>query len=56
MILHELFFDGLYDASIPGKDLAAALARDFGSIARCRADFVAMGKALAGSSGWVLLS
>jgi superoxide dismutase, Fe-Mn family len=56
MILHELFFDGLGDASIPGKDLAAALARDFGSIARRRAEFVAMGKALAGSSGWVLLS
>jgi superoxide dismutase, Fe-Mn family len=55
MILHELFFDDLGDASIPGKDLAAALARDFGSIARWRAEFVAMGKALAGSSG-VLLS
>jgi len=56
MILHELFFDGLGDASTPGKDLAASLARDFGSIERWRSEFIAMGKALAGGSGWVLLS
>jgi superoxide dismutase, Fe-Mn family len=56
MILHELFFDGLGDQSEPGKELAAALARDFGSVERWRAEFVAMGKALAGGSGWVLLS
>lgn len=31
MILHELFFDGLGNESAPGKELAAALARDFGS-------------------------
>ena len=35
MILHELFFDGLGDESAPGRDLAAAMARDFGS-AMCR--------------------
>ena len=33
MVLHELFFDGLGDESVPGQDLAAALARDFGSVA-----------------------
>jgi Fe-Mn family superoxide dismutase len=56
MILHELFFDGLGDESAPGKDLAAALARDFDSVERWRAEFIAMGKALGGGSGWVLLS
>jgi len=56
MILHELFFDGLGDQSGPGTALRDALARDFGSYERWRAEFVAMGKALAGGSGWVLLS
>jgi superoxide dismutase, Fe-Mn family len=56
MILHELFFDGLGDESAPGSELAAALARDFGSVERWRSEFIAMGKALAGGSGWVLLS
>jgi Fe-Mn family superoxide dismutase len=56
MILHELFFDGLGDASEPGRELAAAIARDFGSLERWRAEFVAMGKALGGGSVWVLLS
>ena len=56
MILHELFFDGLGNAGAPGKALEAAIARDFGSFARWRAEFIAMGKALGGGSGWVLLS
>src|SRR5438128_7178158 len=56
MILHELYFDGLGDESAPGKELAAGLARDFGSFERWRAEFIAMGKALGGGSGWVLLS
>ena len=56
MILHELFFDGLGDESAPGKELSSALARDFGSFDRWRAEFIAMGKALGGGSGWVLLS
>jgi superoxide dismutase, Fe-Mn family len=56
MILHELFFDGLGEESEPGAGLKAALARDFGSYERWRAEFMAMGKALAGGSGWVLLS
>jgi Fe-Mn family superoxide dismutase len=56
MILHELFFDGLGDESAPSAELAAALARDFGSVERWRSEFIAMGKALAGGSGWVLLS
>jgi superoxide dismutase, Fe-Mn family len=56
MILHELFFDGLGDPSEPAALLKEALARDFGSYARWRAEFVAMGKALGGGSGWVLLA
>jgi superoxide dismutase, Fe-Mn family len=56
MILHELFFDGLGDQSAPDKDLAAALTREFGSVDRWRSEFLAMGKALADGSDWVLLS
>lgn len=56
MILHELFFDGLGDESEPGAFLKSAVARDFGSYERWRSEFVAMGKALGGGSGWVLLS
>ncbi len=55
-ILHELFFDGLGEQSEPGAALREALARDFRSYERWRSEFVAMGKALAGGSGWVLLS
>ncbi len=56
MILHELFFDGLGDQSEPSGTLRDAIARDFGSFERWRAEFIAMGKALGGGSGWVLLS
>ena len=56
MILHELFFDGLGDESEPGSLLKNKIARDFGSYERWRSEFVAMGKALGGGSGWVLLS
>jgi len=56
MILHELFFDGLGDASEPGKDLRAAIEHDFGSYDRWRSEFLAMGKAQGGGSGWVLLT
>ena len=56
MILHELFFDGLGDQSEPRPVLRDAIARDFGTFERWRAEFVAMGKALGGGSGWVLLS
>jgi len=55
MILHEVFFDGLGEQSEPDAVLRAALARDFGSYERWRSEFLAMGKALGGGSGWVLL-
>jgi Fe-Mn family superoxide dismutase len=56
MVLHELFFDGLGEQSEPGTVLREAIAHDFGSYERWWAEFTAMGKALGGGSGWVLLS
>ena len=56
MILHELFFASLGDESTPQGELRDALARDFGSFDRWRAEFSAMGKAQGGGSGWVLLT
>lgn len=56
MILHELYFDCLGREGEPEGVLAAALARDFGSVERWRTEFAAMGKALGGGSGWVLLT
>jgi superoxide dismutase, Fe-Mn family len=56
MILHEVYFGSLGTGGEPVGDLAAALERDFGSVSRWRAEFTAMGKALGGGSGWVLLT
>jgi Fe-Mn family superoxide dismutase len=56
MLLHELYFESLGGmGGEPPDALAAALAASFGSVARWRSEFVAMGRALAGGSGWVLL-
>lgn len=55
MALHEIYFAGLGGKGEPTSELAAALERDFGGVARWRAEFAAMGKALGGGSGWVLL-
>ncbi|HTO81101.1 MAG TPA: Fe-Mn family superoxide dismutase [Methylomirabilota bacterium] len=56
MVLHEIYFEGLGGIGEPAGALAAALERDFGSVGAWRAEFVGMGKALAGGSGWVLLT
>ena len=56
MILHELYFDSMGEESQPDGDLRDALARNFGSVEKWQAQFVAMGKALGGGSGWVLLT
>ena len=56
MILHELYFDSLGAEGEPDNALSEILARDFGSIERWRSEFVTMGKALGGGSGWVLLT
>jgi Fe-Mn family superoxide dismutase len=58
MLLHEAYFEAMGEGGggDPIGALAEAMARDFGSVARWRAEFVAMGKALRGGSGWVLLT
>ena len=56
MILHEAYFDSLGGGGAARGSLAEAIARDFGSVERWRAEFSAMGKAEGGGSGWVLLS
>jgi superoxide dismutase, Fe-Mn family len=56
MILHELYFAGFGPSEPPSAVLAQAMERDFGSVSRWSAEFAAMGKALGGGSGWVLLT
>jgi Fe-Mn family superoxide dismutase len=56
MILHEVYFAGLSAAAPPSAALAQAVERDFGSLDRWAAEFSAMGKALGGGSGWVVLT
>ncbi|HEX8058003.1 MAG TPA: Fe-Mn family superoxide dismutase [Novosphingobium sp.] len=56
MVIHEIYFSQFGTPNRPGTALAAAIERDFGSDARWRAEFSAMGKALGGGSGWVLLT
>jgi superoxide dismutase, Fe-Mn family len=56
MILHELYFDGLGSQGEPDKELRSELIRDFGSVERWQTQFSAMGKAMGGGSGWVLLT
>jgi Fe-Mn family superoxide dismutase len=56
MILHEVYFAGLGAAAAPSAGLAQAVERDFGSHDRWAGEFSAMGKALGGGSGWVILA
>jgi len=55
MILHEAYFGSLGASQAPSH-LAVQLERDFGGLDRWAAQFAAMGKSLAGGSGWVLLA
>jgi Fe-Mn family superoxide dismutase len=55
-LLHELYFASLGGDGKPTSALSETLVRDFGSLDRWRAEFVAMANALAGGSGWVLLN
>jgi Fe-Mn family superoxide dismutase len=57
MLLHELYFASLGGDGVT-MEPAAQLMLDasFGSVQRWREEFSAMGKALGGGSGWVLLS
>jgi Fe-Mn family superoxide dismutase len=56
MILHEVHFDGLGGSGPPSGPLAGAIDHDFGSLERWQKRITAMGKALAGGSGWVILA
>ncbi len=57
MLLHELYFASLGgDGQTMEAACKLALEANFGSIERWREEFVAMGKALGGGSGWVLLT
>lgn len=56
MLLHEVYFAGFLPAERPSVALAQVLERDFGSVDRWAAEFSAIGKALGGGSGWVLLT
>jgi superoxide dismutase, Fe-Mn family len=56
MFLHELYFSNLGTPNQPGAKLGAAIERSFGSMADWRTEFAAMGKALGGGSGWVVLN
>jgi Fe-Mn family superoxide dismutase len=56
-LLHELYFASLGgDGRAVPEAMAAALARDFGSVDRWRREFTALADALASSAGWVLLT
>jgi Fe-Mn family superoxide dismutase len=56
VILHEMYFDSLGAGNAVTGELEKTLTRDFGSVERWAAEFTAVGKALGGGSGWVLLT
>lgn len=57
MVLHELYFASLGgDGQTLAPAMRLALEASFGSLERWRAEFVALGKALGGGSGWVVLA
>ena len=56
MQLHELYFASLGGNGELPPPMALALAASFGDVSRWRDEFVAMGKALGGGSGWVILT
>src|SRR5215468_1666562 len=56
-LLHELYFASLGgDGRMLPEEMANAITRDFGSVLRWRQEFIALAEALAGGSGWVLLT
>ncbi len=56
MLLHELYFASLGgDGQTMEPAMKLALDGNFGGVERWHEEFVAMGKALGGGSGWVLL-
>ena len=55
-LLHELYFASLGGEGVPTEAMREVLTRDFGSYDRWKAEFSAMGYALGGGSGWVVLA
>jgi len=56
MTLHEVYFDSLGGTGgDPAGALRVAIERDFGGVDAWRAEFVAMGRAQGGGSGWTML-
>jgi Fe-Mn family superoxide dismutase len=55
MLLHEVFFDSL-GTSQASAGLTNQINADFGGLDQWAAQFAAMGKALGGGSGWVILA
>src|SRR6476469_2146080 len=55
-LLHELYFASMGGEGIPNDAMREILARDRGSYERWKAEFSAMGYALGGGSGWVVLA
>jgi Fe-Mn family superoxide dismutase len=56
MVLHEVYFDGLGPPNGAPADLLRAIETDFTSFDAWRGQFAAMGRALGGGSGWVVLA
>src|SRR5687768_14983364 len=54
-LLHELYFASMGGDGRLTEPMKTVLARDFGSADRWRSEFVGMGQALSGGSGWVVL-
>jgi Fe-Mn family superoxide dismutase len=55
-LLHELYFASMGGEGKLTPAMSEALARDFGSAQRWKSEFSAMGYALGGGSGWVVLT
>ena len=56
-LLHELYFASLGgDGRTLPETIAAAIARDFGSVDRWRDEFIALAEALGGDAGWIILT
>jgi Fe-Mn family superoxide dismutase len=56
MVLHELYFASLGPTGAVAGTLQKEIEHSFGSVARWQEEFSAMGKAMGGGSGWVLLA
>ncbi len=56
-LLHELYFASLGgDGRTVTAGMREVLTRDFGSVDRWRAEFIALAEALGGDAGWILLT